>query len=119
MRTQEQTEARRRYMKEYRKKYRQSEAGRKFIQQGHARYRLTEKRRICIAKYELAHRNEKLARSAVNNAVANGRLVQEPCFICGEKGEAHHASYAEDMRLLITWLCRKHHREIHNKRKLQ
>lgn len=56
------------------------------------------------------------AKNAVKYAIKTGKLIKEPCMICGEiKSEAHHSSYAKDMRLVVTWLCSKHHNEIHNK----
>ena len=54
------------------------------------------------------------AHLAVHHALEDGKLLKQLCWICGEqKSEAHHASYAEDMRLCVTWLCRKHHKEAH------
>ena len=56
------------------------------------------------------------ARNEVTYALAIGRIVREPCFMCGANAQAHHASYAPDMRLLVTWLCPKHHKEAHAQR---
>lgn len=53
------------------------------------------------------------ARRALNLAVLQGRIVPQPCFVCGKKGEAHHASYASDMQLCVTWLCHRHHAQVH------
>lgn len=56
----------------------------------------------------------KRAHDAVKYALSIGKLTREPCFICGEpKADCHHSSYATDMRLHVTWLCRKHHSEVH------
>jgi hypothetical protein len=41
-----------------------------------------------------------------------GDLSPLPCFTCGEKAEAHHASYA--LPLGVTWLCKQHHEEVHH-----
>lgn len=46
----------------------------------------------------------------VNNAIRSGRLVKQPCIICGSLlSEAHHADYSKPLE--VEWLCRKHHRE--------
>lgn len=54
------------------------------------------------------------ARNALNGEIREGRITPQPCFLCGEKAQAHHPSYAVDMWLCVTWLCSKHHNEIHN-----
>lgn len=51
-----------------------------------------------------------LARTAVNNAIRDGRLKRLPCEICGKKAQAHHDDYRK--KLDVRWLCFKHHREI-------
>lgn len=54
-----------------------------------------------------------LARGAVSNALRAGRLVSLPCWACGSmETEAHHYDYS--MPLEVTWLCKKHHWELHN-----
>ncbi len=56
------------------------------------------------------------ARSAVSNAIRDGK-VEKPvcCEYCGntENIQAHHSSYAADMQLLVTWLCAICHGEVH------
>jgi len=54
-------------------------------------------------------------RIAVGNAVRDGRLVPLPCFVCGGKAEAHHASYAPGMELVVMWLCQYHHQQCHGR----
>ncbi|MBE7502212.1 MAG: hypothetical protein HS113_18315 [Verrucomicrobiales bacterium] len=52
------------------------------------------------------------ARTAVGNAVRDGRLQRQPCTVCGyEQVEAHHPDY--DNPLHVVWLCRDHHRMVH------
>ena len=54
------------------------------------------------------------ARYTVNNAVRWGRLHKLPCQVCGVvKVQAHHDDYREP--LMVTWLCEKHHRELHRR----
>ena len=119
---------------EYQKAYRQTEKG-KLARKKEAvnarlsgkkkerqkRYELTDKSKIVAKRYEKKRCNtvEGKARLAAKNAVRYalrvGKIVKQPCFICGEvMSQAHHSSYAEDMKLNITWLCVAHHNEIHN-----
>jgi hypothetical protein len=66
------------------------------------------------AAYRDAQRTRISAASAVAYAIRMGQLEPEPCFTCGRlKAEAHHASYARDMWLMVTWLCRSCHRQVH------
>jgi hypothetical protein len=51
------------------------------------------------------------ARTAVNNAVRDKRLIPEPCRVCGEKAQAHHEDYSKPLDVM--WFCFKHHREHH------
>ena len=47
-----------------------------------------------------------------------GRINREPCALCGqEQGEAHHEDYNEP--LLIVWLCKQCHHQVHNLLKKQ
>lgn len=51
------------------------------------------------------------ANNAVNNAVRDGRLKRQPCWVCGEKAVAHHPDY--DRPLDVVWLCQPHHKQAH------
>ncbi len=54
------------------------------------------------------------AHTAVNNAVRDGRLVKEPCIICGsEKSQAHHEDYTKPLEVI--WFCKQHHEDHHHK----
>ena len=49
-----------------------------------------------------------------SNAIRAGRLVRQPCEVCGAlKVEAHHDDYNKPLD--VRWLCRKHHLEHHGK----
>ncbi len=50
------------------------------------------------------------ARTAVNNAVRDGRLVREPCKVCGttERVQGHHSDYHRPLD--VEWLCFYCHR---------
>ncbi len=53
------------------------------------------------------------ARYLVGNALRGGKLKRQPCSVCGTEDclEAHHEDYTKP--LVVSWLCRKHHRELH------
>lgn len=54
------------------------------------------------------------ARIAVGTAIDAGRLVRQPCEVCGSaKSEAHHDDYSKPLD--VRWLCRRHHMELHRK----
>lgn len=67
-------------------------------------------KRAC-KKYHAKHPKRKAAHHAVSNAIRDGRLVRLPCFVCGQKAEAHHPDY--DQPLDVVWLCRAHHQQAH------
>lgn len=51
------------------------------------------------------------ARTAVGNAVRDGRLTRLPCQVCGStvRVQAHHHDYGKPLD--VEWLCFQHHRE--------
>lgn len=55
--------------------------------------------------------NRAAARNAVSNAIRDGRLVRQPCLMCGSQAEAHHPDY--DRPLDVVWLCQSHHKQAH------
>ena len=57
------------------------------------------------------HPVKSMARSAVSNALRDGRIERGPCEVCGGEAEAHHDDY--NKFLDVRWLCFRHHRELH------
>lgn len=58
----------------------------------------------------------KKANNSINNALRDNRIIRPNyCEYCGKNciPNAHHASYAEDMFLLVTWLCSSCHNTLH------
>lgn len=52
------------------------------------------------------------ARTKVLQAIAAGKLVRQPCEVCGAQVvEAHHADYSKPLDVM--WLCARHHAEWH------
>lgn len=63
-------------------------------------------------EYRKNHPERYRAHNLVGNAVRDGRLLKQACFICGnEKTEAHHPDYSRPLD--VTWMCSKHHKETH------
>jgi hypothetical protein len=55
------------------------------------------------------------ANCAVSNALRDGRLVKQPCEVCGSTDvQAHHDDYSKPLE--VRWLCFVHHRELHGQR---
>lgn len=67
-------------------------------------------------RYYDAHPERKAANLAVTRAIRDGRLIKQPCFICGELiVEGHHPDYSQ--HLDVVWLCVKHHKQLHREHK--
>ena len=50
--------------------------------------------------------------AAANYAIKTGKLIRQPCEVCGaKKVDAHHDDYAKPLE--VRWLCRSHHRQWH------
>lgn len=48
----------------------------------------------------------------VGNAIRDGRLIRQPCEVCGDaQAQAHHDDYFKPLD--VRWLCFVHHREVH------
>ena len=79
------------------------------------RYRRSpERKAAAIASFRAAqeanpHRLQ--AARVVGNAIRSGKLVPQPCFICGAKAQAHHPDYSRPLD--VVWLCVLHHRQAH------
>jgi hypothetical protein len=57
------------------------------------------------------------AQNKVNNAIRDGRLIKQPCIICGnKKSHGHHEDYSKPLEVL--WLCAEHHSMIHHHRNI-
>lgn len=68
-------------------------------------------RREVVKKYIGHFPHRRAANTAVNNAIRDGRLKRQLCWVCGEKAVAHHADY--DRPLDVVWLCQAHHKQAH------
>ena len=74
------------------------------------------RRNARMAAYRKAHgtRAHHLARDKTNREINSGRLVRQPCEVCGSvPTHAHHDDYEKPLD--VRWLCRSHHVEHHAK----
>jgi len=62
-------------------------------------------------KWKVEHPNQLKAHTTVNNALRDGRLIRQPCWVCGKQAQAHHPDY--DRPLDVVWLCSLHHKQAH------
>jgi len=63
-------------------------------------------------KGDKKNKNKIAAWNAVYYALKTGKLIKEPCEICGsDDSKAHHDDYTK--RLEVRWLCGIHHSEWH------
>jgi len=61
------------------------------------------------------HPDHYKANQAVAHALRAGRLQKKPCAVCGtNRVDGHHEDYARPLEVI--WLCRRHHRDLHNRR---
>lgn len=92
------------------RKYRNTEPGKA----ANARYTHSHKGRKAskkaTAKYKQHNADKIKARSILNHAVRDGKILRLGCEICGALAEAHHEDYAQPLN--VRWLCKKHHVNI-------
>lgn len=76
-------------------------------------YEYRKKHKEYMREYLKKERNKTIARLEVRYALAAGRLISKPCEKCGriDRIHAHHTDYSKPLD--VTWLCFKHHADIH------
>ena len=59
-----------------------------------------------------ANKDRALARERYRYALRSGKIVRQPCEVCGcEEVEGHHEDYSKPLE--VRWLCKAHHLEAH------
>lgn len=52
------------------------------------------------------------ARLKLNRAVKSGKIVKQPCEVCGNREvNGHHDDYSKPLE--VRWLCMVHHKQVH------
>ena len=83
-----------------------------YLEYDRRRYRESAKRRAGIKASQKRYPERDKARIKLRTEVAAGRIIRQPCEVCGEKKvDAHHEDYAKPLE--VRWLCRKHHMQHH------
>lgn len=60
------------------------------------------------------NRDRESVRNKTRYAIRVGKLVRQPCSVCGAvEVEAHHTDYSKPLE--VVWLCHTHHLEAHGK----
>ena len=72
---------------------------------------LKEKMRLSRIVWLEKNTIKRAAHIITGNAIRDGKLVKQPCIVCGEDAEAHHEDYNYPMD--VVWYCKKHHGERH------
>jgi Rps23 Pro-64 3,4-dihydroxylase Tpa1-like proline 4-hydroxylase len=58
------------------------------------------------------HPEKNRARQSLYKALKSGKIKKKPCEFCGNKKvEGHHDDYLKP--LIVRWLCRSHHLQVH------
>lgn len=71
-----------------------------------------EKDRQRIKTWQEKNHIKRAAHVITGNAIRDGRLIKQPCEVCGEvQVNAHHDDYEKPLQ--VRWLCKKHHAEHH------
>lgn len=74
--------------------------------------KLKERRNKLSADWRENNKIKRAAHILVGNAIAKGKLIKQPCEVCGElKVDAHHDDYTKPLD--VRWLCKTHHAEHH------
>jgi hypothetical protein len=67
-----------------------------------------ERVKALAARQKASAKENAAAHYAVVKALEEGRLVRQPCEVCGSlKTDSHHPDYSKHLE--VQWLCRKHH----------
>lgn len=107
--------ANREYFRAYdRKRYREDPGRQAAIQRSSKAFLEAhpERKKIYTARSRAAHPEKYKARTAVGNALRDGRLQRGPCEKCGAaKVEAHHEDYSKPLE--VRWLCSRCHGHEH------
>jgi hypothetical protein len=77
------------------------------ISKNYYHYKVTQRQRNSL---------KVLARNRVYKAIKAGKLIKQPCQVCGDvNSQAHHTDYTKP--LMVQWLCPFHHRETEKQTK--
>lgn len=70
-----------------------------------------ERAKVINGRWREAFPERRAAHMAVQYAIRSGRMERQPCWVCGERAEAHHPDYSQPLD--VVWLCPRHHKQAH------
>ncbi len=73
-------------------------------------HRIELKKEI-VRRWNKKHPDRRNAQQKLRHAVQSGLVKKHPCWVCGEKAEAHHPDYSSPLD--VVWLCTVHHKQTH------
>lgn len=98
------------------KRYYNPDSLEKIIEYEKLRYKNPERKKKLLEyqrKRRLKFPEKNMSRQKIAKLLASGKINKERCIKCGNiNTEAHHKDYSKPLDII--WLCRKHHKEIHN-----
>lgn len=92
-------------------KVEESRAGQRYCKECHNKHARENRKKY--KEYTTEQKLKADCRTKTKLAIKRGKLIKQPCQICGEiEVEAHHQDYNKPLE--VVWLCREHHLELHN-----
>jgi hypothetical protein len=105
----EREEIRRQYQREYKAKNR--EKLRKYNREWQQAWRKKNNYKD-VTDYAIKFPKKVLAHKLLQRAIKLGKIVSEPCKVCGNPAtEGHHPDYHKPLE--VFWLCSLHHKQLH------
>lgn len=83
-------------------------AGQRHCLRCHAAYMCDWRKDTKLSPMQRAKDN---CRSYANVYKKRGKIIRQGCVVCGSDAEMHHADYSKPLD--VTWLCRRHHLQLH------
>ena len=73
-----------------------------------------EKHAKLAREYRARNKHKITAQNRLNYAIRIGKIIRNPCEICGDsKSHAHHVSYETKDWYNVRWLCQRCHELVH------
>jgi hypothetical protein len=103
------------YCKDCHREYRTTDKGREVNVASAKRWRTTPAGKVYQRRQDKRRRTNQpikvRARDLLNDAVADNKVIPQPCVVCGNPAQGHHEDYNKPFSVI--WLCPLHHRQHH------
>lgn len=102
------------HLEEHARRARESYRRIRSTPEGRARLREGQRRASHLYASEIRNRAKLRARWRASRELRGGRLVRQPCEVCGDpRTQMHHDSYLRPLD--VRWLCKRDHEAAHHK----